>query len=112
MGMKTWHLSKIVWMRATNLLLYLGFCFLAGTGLLLIFRLPPHSRQATVFGLTRHEWGDWHQWAAYLVMALIVLHLVQNRAWLQKVAAQKHAWRWVAGLGVGLGLVAGIPLLP
>ncbi len=30
--------------RASNLLLWLAFCALAGTGLLMAFRLPPGSR--------------------------------------------------------------------
>ena len=31
-------------LRINNILLYLGFAFLAGTGLMLVFRLPPGNR--------------------------------------------------------------------
>ena len=84
-------------LRATNLLLYLSFCSLIGTGALLTWRLVPGSRGGRgleVLGLGRH------------------VHMLLNWQWLKKIATSGHLWRLVAGLGVGLGIIFGIYFMP
>jgi len=57
------------------------FIALVMTGTLLVFVLPPGSRQASLWGMTRHEWGDVHFWIAISMIALIVVHLVLHWGW-------------------------------
>ncbi len=101
--------------RVTNLLLLLGFCGLAGTGLLLVFRLPPGSRGGRgldVLGWDRHAWGDLHFYVACGVVALLVVHLLLHLTWLKKVAGHGR-WRLVLlGVGLGIALVVAPLLLP
>ncbi|MEI6351809.1 MAG: DUF4405 domain-containing protein [Verrucomicrobiota bacterium] len=106
---------KILLARALNLLLYLSFCTMAGTGLLMAFRLIPGSRGGQgleVWGWSRHEWGDLHTWISYVFIALIAIHLVLHWAWLTKCAASGHLWRLIVGLAVGLAIIAAFLLLP
>ena len=106
---------KMLIRRVLNLLLYLSFCTMAGTGLLMAFRLIPGSRGGQgleVLGWNRHDWGDLHTWVSYVFIALVVLHLVINWAWLAKVAAKGHLWRVVIGIIVGLSIIAAFLLLP
>ena len=106
---------KILLARVLNLLLYLSFCAMVGTGLLMAFRLIPGSRGGRgleVWGWSRHEWGDLHTWISYLFIALVVLHLALHWAWLTKCAASGHLWRLVLGLIVGLSIIAAFLLLP
>lgn len=101
--------------RVLNALLWLTSCALAGTGLLLAFRLPPGSRGGaglSAMGMTRHEWGDWHTWIGYAFLALTALHLALHWRWLWKIAAQRRAWMIFAGLGAGLALLAWLALQP
>ena len=101
--------------RVLNLLLYLSFCTLVGTGLLMAFRLIPGSRGGQgleVLGWSRHDWGDLHTWISYLFIALIALHMAINWTWLAKVAAKGHLWRVVIGLIVGLSIITAFLLLP
>lgn len=101
--------------RTLNLLLYLSFCLLTGTGFLMAFRLPPGSRggqRLEVLGWTRHQWGDLHTWISYLFIALVVIHLAMNWAWLAKVAAKGHLWRIAIGLIVGVSFIVAFLLLP
>jgi len=101
--------------RVLNLLLYLSFCTLVGTGLLMAFRLIPGSRGGQgleVLGWSRHDWGDLHTWISYLFIALVALHMVINWTWLAKVAAKGHLWRVAIGLIVGLSIIAAFLLLP
>ena len=93
--------------RSLNFLLYLCFCLMAGTGLMLVYRLPPRSRGGggSVLGLTRHEWGDIHYWVSYAFAAAILLHLWMHRQWLHKVAVRRQNWLLLLGLLLGIALI-------
>lgn len=94
--------------RVLNALLWLVFCGMAGTGLLLAFRLPPGSRGGaglTAMGWGRHDWGDVHTWLSYGFLVLIAAHLTLHWRWLWQVAAKRRAWPLLAGLGAGLLLM-------
>jgi hypothetical protein len=58
---------------------------LTATGLLIWLVLPPHSRDARVFDLSRHGWGEIHSWIAVALLVLIAAHLVLNWAWVCSV---------------------------
>jgi Domain of unknown function (DUF4405) len=113
----TWR-GKKTWKRMLDLVdlaLYLVACVTAGTGLLLAYRLPHGAGNASrvVFlGYGRHEWGDVHEWIAYLGIILVVVHLVLTWQWLVKVAASKHIWRLIAGIRSGLLIVIAFLLFP
>jgi len=101
--------------RVLNALLWMVFCGMAGTGLLLAFRLPPGSRGGaglTAMGWGRHEWGDVHTWLSYAFLALIAAHLALHWRWFWQVAAKKHAWPLVVGIGTGLLLMMWLALQP
>ena len=93
--------------RSLNFFLYLCFCLMAGTGLMLVYRLPPRSRGGggSVLGLTRHEWGDIHYWTSYAFAAAILLHLWMHRQWLHKVAVHRKNWLLLLGLLSGIALI-------
>lgn len=62
------------------LLVLLG---LLATGLLVRWVLPPASRGGglTVWGWTRHDWGDLHFWLAVALVSLLVLHIALHWGW-------------------------------
>ena len=99
----------------TDIALYVAMSFLAGTGLLIHYRLVPGFRGGhglTCLGLSRHDWGTYHLWAAYLLLALILVHLILNYAFIRNVVAAKKSWL-VCVLGLlGLLLTALFLLLP
>ena len=60
-----------------------GLIFLMATGLFLRFILPPGSgKNLSVWGLTRHEWGDVHFYIAVFIVAILSLHLVLHWRWI------------------------------
>ena len=63
-------------------------------------------------GWGRHDWGDIHTWLSYAFLGLIAAHLVLHGRWLWQVAAKKHAWPLVAGIGIGLLLMLWLSFLP
>jgi hypothetical protein len=53
------------------------------TGFLLRFPLPPGSNKyLTLWGLTRHQWGDVHFWISLGLLATLALHLCLHWKWL------------------------------
>ena len=99
---------KTVLPRILNFLLWVSFCAMSGTGLLLAFRLPPGSqggRGLTALGWDRHEWGSVHTWISYFFIAAILLHLALHWRWLWQIAARKRFWPMWIGIGSGLILM-------
>lgn len=98
--------------RGLDLLLYLTFCVMIGTGLLLNYKLPPRSQGLMVLGSTRHEWGHLHFWISLLFISLVLFHLILNWPWLVKCAAKGKLWKTASGLLAGLLIILGILILP
>ena len=94
--------------RVLNGLMFLGGCFLAGTGWLLDERLPrgrgEGGGRVTLLGMNRHDWGEWHAWVGYAMAALVVVHLALHWRWLVKIAAAQKPWRLAAGVAAGLAV--------
>ncbi|MFH1374837.1 MAG: DUF4405 domain-containing protein [bacterium] len=80
-----------------DLLAYVGFVFLIGTGLILKYILPHGSGRVvgggtghlsaeklitTLWGLTRDQWGQIHFWIAVVILASLLLHLVLHWKWI------------------------------
>jgi len=86
---------------------YLSFVVLLGTGVIMKYVLVPGSRReagdpTTLWGWTRHEWGDVHFWAAVVFITAVVIHV-----WLH--------WRWLvstlgnyAKIKTSLGVLAAV----
>jgi Domain of unknown function (DUF4405) len=101
--------------RLLNLVLYIGFCLLTGTGLLLAFRLPhgPRVGQRAIFlGYPLHVWAEVHLWTSYALILLLLAHLAIHWRWLATVAASGKSRRLIAGLLLGLAIVAFFLLYP
>ena len=61
-----------------NAALYLAFCALAGTGLLLELRLDEESGATRLSGLGRDDWGEVHFVVALTFIGLAILHVALN----------------------------------
>lgn len=71
---------------AVDMALFVSVLGLLWTGLLMSFILPAGSRGATVWGWTRHEWGELHFYLALAMIAGALLHLALNWGWVCNVA--------------------------
>jgi len=112
--MKRVHLNAVI--DAVALVVFL--C-LASTGLLLRYQLPPGSGGAVgrgmgrgsmqqpvdlLWGLTRHEWGDYHYWIALGLLAVLSIHLFLHWKWI--VCAVRGQKSESSGWRLALGLIA------
>jgi Domain of unknown function (DUF4405) len=108
------------------------FMALASTGLVLRWQLPPGSGEAfgrgmgrragersvdLLWGLTRHEWGDYHYWIAVGLLAVLSVHLFLHWNWIVCVVRGKQTdasgWRLAIGLFsfAAITAVTALPLL-
>jgi hypothetical protein len=95
---------------ALDALAYFCFCAMAGTGLLLEFRLCEDA-SATILGIAAEDWRDIHEWVAYLFIAVVVLHLALHWTWIRKLAA-RHLWSTIVGLAAGACVIGALLLAP
>ncbi|MBK8271285.1 MAG: DUF4405 domain-containing protein [Planctomycetes bacterium] len=70
-----------------------GFVIMLGilaTGLLVRYVLPPGSGQwRSVWGLSRHDWGDVHFWMAVGLGAVILVHVALHWGWVCGVVRRR-----------------------
>jgi len=86
---------------------FAAFVFLTTTGVLSRYVLPPGSgRDATLWGLNRHDWGDIHFWVAVVLLGVLVLHLALHWKWILYIVRGKRSEASGARLALGaVGLV-------
>jgi hypothetical protein len=77
------------------------------TGYILRFPLPPGSnKDLTLWGLTRHQWGDVHFWISLGLIAVILLHLCLHWQWIAfSVKRKLYRRKAVPGSALISGLV-------
>jgi hypothetical protein len=102
--------TKALLLSPANAALYLVTCALIGTGLLLELRMDEDDRAVRLLGMGQDDWGEIHLAIAIGFVALTVLHLLLNWAWI-KAAVTRARWALPA-LAVGFGLVAALLLWP
>ncbi len=108
--MKTKSLKAIV-----DVLMFLTICALAGTGLLIHYRLIPGFRGGhglSLLGLTRHAWGSYHLYAAYALLGLVTIHLVLNMSFIKNTIAMKKNWIMVLLCLIGILVIGFFMLMP
>jgi hypothetical protein len=100
--MKQSNLIKLV-----DLLSFIALTMMISTGLLIEYTLPTRSRGASVFSLTRHQWGDIHFYISIAFLVLMSLHLFTHIKFIKATALGKadreHRYRIAIGI---VGLVA------
>ena len=102
-----------------DILSYICFVFLLGTGLILKYILPHGSGRlvgrgtgsgsgekliTTLWGLTTEEWGQVHFWLAAAILILMVFHLILHWKWITCVLRRKERPTDVSGGRAFLGL--------
>ena len=99
----------------TDVAMFVTMCFITGTGLLIHYRLVPGSRGGhglSLLGLSRHEWGTYHLWVAYILLFLVLVHMALNYAFIKNCIAAKRTWV-VAVLGlIGAAILSAFLLIP
>jgi hypothetical protein len=119
--MKRTHVNFLV-----DALAFAALLVLISTGIVLEYQLPPGSggREASglghgaaqrsvelLWGWSRHEWGDFHFWAAGTMLALMAVHLFLHAKWIVCVVRGKPSQASGARLALGAIGLASVVLL-
>lgn len=60
------------------------------TGYVLRFPLPPGTnRTSTLYGLSRHDWGDIHFWCSVCLLAVLAAHVALHWQWVVSTARRR-----------------------
>ena len=113
--MKRAHVNALI-----DLAAFIAFILLLSTGFILEYQLPPGSGSleghgwgrgasqrtiSLVWGLTRHEWGEFHYWIAVAMLAILAAHIVLHWKWI--VCTLRGTHTDASGYRLALG-VAGL----
>lgn len=89
---------------------FVGFALLTTSGVLLRYALPPGSgHRLTIWGLTRHEWGDLHFWMSVFFFAALAIHVWLHWGWV--VCVVRGRPREGSGIRLGLGVLGVLTIL-
>jgi hypothetical protein len=100
-------------LRISNILLYLLFCALAGTGLLLEYKTPLDEGESTqLFGVPGEDWGELHLWFGIAVVALVGFHIALNWRKTSKIVLGSRLWTSVTTIAVGVIMIVGLLFAP
>lgn len=84
---------------------FLAFIFLISTGTLMYWVLPAGSGNLSIWGLTRHDWGEVHMWIAVSFLSLIAAHVVLHWSWIVNMIKGKSKNRKVTKTRFLFGIV-------
>ena len=93
---RTYKPLPVIYMNRTlaNIIIDIiaAFLFLGmmATGYLLRFPLPPGSNKTlSLWGYTRHQWGDIHFWISLGLLVVLAIHLVLHWNWIVTVIGKR-----------------------
>ncbi|MCW5520321.1 DUF4405 domain-containing protein [Aureitalea sp. L0-47] len=85
-------------------LAFMFFLFLVSTGIILHYLLPHGSGGSrSIWGMSRHDWGDIHFYASIGFLAILAIHLILHWNWIVNLIRGKK--RMASGRRSLLGLV-------
>lgn len=72
-------MGRLMYKVVVDCCLFVLATFQAVTGVILY--IAPRGRGSgswTFLGVDKHTWGDWHTYAGFIIIGLVVIHLILN----------------------------------
>jgi len=109
-------MSKPKLLLTVDVVAFAALLFLAGTGAIMRFVLPPGSGHfSALWGMDRHEWGEIHYWIALTLLAIVALHLILHGRWIVHAVCGRPGERSgvrVAAAAAALGCLLALTAAP
>jgi len=87
--------------KVIDLFSFISLILIISTGAFLKFTLPPRSGGATVWDLTRHQWGEIHFYISIFFLLMMSIHLVFHFSFIKKAvlgkASREQNYRLIIG---------------
>lgn len=101
--------------KLIDLLSFIVLITMISTGTLLKFTLPPRSGGDSIWGLTRHQWGEIHYCLAVAFLLLMTVHLLVHFRYIKSAVlgrvTREQGYRIVIGI-VSLVLLIALAFAP
>lgn len=91
------QITKII-----DMLSFINLVLILSTGIFIKYSLPPRSGGASVWGFTRHEWGDIHFYISIFFLVLLSLHLLLHLNFIKMAIVGKATREQNYRLGIGI----------
>lgn len=98
--------------KANDILLYILFCFLLGTGIMLKYTFVKGAGMQTVICMGKRDWETLHLYAGFVAAACVLLHLLLNAKFVKNAICKKSKAAVLIFVAVGLALAFGIGFYP
>lgn len=98
--------------KINDVVLYVLFCFLAGTGIMLEFSFVKGAGMQTVMSLTKHDWEFLHMLAGFVMLISALLHLLLNAKFIKNALCHKRKTALFAFVALGLLIILGLSFFP
>ena len=98
--------------KINDTLLYLLFCFLLGTGIMLEYTFVKGAGAQTVMGMGKHAWETLHLYAGVVAAACSLLHVLLNAKFVKNAICKKSKAAVFLLVAAGLALAFGIGFYP
>ena len=96
--------------KIVDVLSFLVLVVIISTGAILEFSLPARSGPLSVWGMTRHEWGDIHSTISLIFLVLMSSHLILHFKFIKSAiagnATREQFYRLAVGLVALIALIA------
>jgi mono/diheme cytochrome c family protein len=75
-------MKRTTWNLLIDFLAAITFAGMIATGYILYFSMPPGTNKTlSLWGLTRHRWGEVHFWMSIGLLAILLTHLALHWQW-------------------------------
>src|SRR5688572_18477064 len=76
-----------------DVLAALFFLGMIATGYVLHYPLPPGTNKSlSLWGLTRHQWGEVHTWISLALLSSLVIHVALHWPWIVGMVRRQFGW--------------------
>ena len=98
--------------RINDIAIYLLFCFLLGTGIMLEYTFVKGAGAQLVLGMGKHGWETLHLYAGFLAAVSVLVHVLLNAKFVKNAICKKSAFATTMFVLAGAALIFGLGFFP
>lgn len=98
--------------KINDIVIYVLFCFLFGTGIMLKYTFVKGAGMQLVLGMGKHGWETLHLYAGFLAAVSVLVHVLLNAKFVKNAICKKSAFATAMFVLAGAALIFGLGFFP
>lgn len=98
--------------RINDIVIYLLFCFLLGTGIMLEYTFVKGAGTQLVLGMGKHGWETLHVYAGFLAAVSALVHVLLNAKFVKNAMCKRSTFATAIFVLAGAALIFGLGFFP